>query len=82
MSNLENFLALQAAYDALEVRLETLEKAPARLDRALALLREVEKRRTRFPGPCLFCGVLSAPHGPGHHSDCKLDALLEESDAQ
>ncbi len=54
-----------------------------RLDRALALLREIEKRRDVFPGPCQFCGKLPAypvSHGPGHADDCALRALLEESD--
>ncbi len=48
----------------------------ARLDRALALLREVEWNDDEC-----WCPTCSHSEHAGHAPDCKLKALLEESDA-
>ncbi len=55
----------------------------ARLDRALALLREAEDGRADVNGVCRYCAI--APYivtgeKRTHAPDCKLKALLEESD--
>ncbi len=58
----------------------------ARLDRALALLREVEWDRAVFSGMTFaskedaVCRVCGCARGPGHAPDCEVKVLLEESD--